>query len=235
MKQKSNPKYEDPYEIVVLDKTTFFVRVEVRDSANEDKLLGTFTSYLSDIVRLQEKNDSWWDLVRDDGQTGQLRLSAEWKPMVMSGLSDFVGGHGFDSKLPLKGSFYTYNSCYNIEPPIGVVRFTFWAARDLRNVETVTGGKSDPYIRVLSGNQVRGRTEVVDNNLNPEWGEILYIPVHSLKENFVLEAMDWNAKSKDKSLGATEFKVNEIIQQQIGDQSVDPDVWYESNNVKVNR
>jgi Ca2+-dependent lipid-binding protein len=101
MKRKSNPKYEDPYEIVVLDKTTFFVRVEVRDSADQDRLVGVFTSYLSDIVRLQEKNDSWWDLVKDDEQTGQLRLSAEWKPMVMSGLSDFVGGHGFDSKLLL--------------------------------------------------------------------------------------------------------------------------------------
>lgn len=102
MKRKSNPKYEDPYEMVVLDKTTFFVRIEVRDSADEDKLLGVFTSYLSDIVRLQEKNDSWWDLAMDDQLAGQLRLSAEWKPMVMSGLSDFVSGHGFDGKLQLK-------------------------------------------------------------------------------------------------------------------------------------
>lgn len=128
-----------------------------------------------------------------------------------------------------------FYALYIIVPAVGVVRFTFWAARDLRNVEMVTGGKSDPYIRILSGIQIRGRTEVIDNNLNPEWGEVLYVPVHSLKENFVLEAMDWNAKSKDKSLGVTEFKVNEIMQQQIGDQSVNPDVWYESNGIKVDR
>lgn len=82
---------------------------------------------------------------------------------------------------------------------------------------------------------MRDRTEVVDNNLNPEWGETLYVPVHSLKENLVLEAMDWNARTRDKSLGMTEFKVSEVIQQQIGDQSVDPDVWYESNGRKIDR
>lgn len=216
-KNKIDPKFEDPYEIVVLDKTTFFIRAEVHDSQNEDKLIGVFTSYLSDIVRQQEKNDSWWDLIDGDECLGQLRLSAEWKPMIMSGFSNFVSEHGFD------------------KPPIGVIRFTLWEARDLRNVEMVTGGKSDPYIRILSGYQVRGRTEVIDNNLNPEWGETLYIPVHSLKENFVLEAMDWNARSKDKSLGMILFKVSEIIQQRIGDQSVSPDVWYESNGVTIDR
>ncbi|CEP18998.1 hypothetical protein [Parasitella parasitica] len=217
MKKKTDPKFEEPYEIVVLDKTTFFIRAEVRDSAAEDKLVGAFTSYLPDMVRQQGKNDSWWDLVSEGEQTGQLRLSAEWKPLIMSSTSDFVSRNGFD------------------KPPIGVVRLTFWEARDLRNVENVTGGKSDPYVRVLSGHQIRARTEVVDNNLNPEWGETLYVPVHSLKENFVFEAMDWNAKTRDKTLGSTEFKVSEIMKQQIGDQSVNPDVWYESNGVKYDK
>lgn len=122
-----------------------------------------------------------------------------------------------------------------IEPAIGVVRFTFWEARDLRNVEHVTSGKSDPYVRVLSGHQVRARTEVIDNNLNPEWGESVYVPVHSLKENFVLEAMDWNARSKDKTLGITHFKVSDIIERHVGDQSEDPDIWYKSNGTKVDR
>lgn len=102
-------------------------------------------------------------------------------------------------------------------------------------MEIVTNGKSDPYVRVLSGHQVRGRTEVIDNNLNPEWGESLYIPLHSLRENLVLEVMDWNAKSKDKTLGSTEFKVTDIVRQKVGDQSVNPDVWYESNGVQVDR
>jgi Ca2+-dependent lipid-binding protein len=120
-------------------------------------------------------------------------------------------------------------------PPIGVIRFTFWGARDLRNVEHVTNGKSDPYVRVLSGSQIRGRTEVMDNNLNPEWGEIIYVPIHSIKEKLILEAMDWNARTRDKSLGIVEFDPNDIISQHVGDQNVDPDVWYESNGIAIDR
>ncbi|KAI8987617.1 C2 domain-containing protein [Mycotypha africana] len=215
MKNKRDPKYEEPYEIVVLDKTSFFIRAEIIDHANNDKLLGTFTSYLSDMMQLQTTNSSWWKLMHEDKQVGELRLSAEWKPVMMTGLSDIANIHGFD------------------QAPIGAIRFTFWEARDLRNAGM--GGKSDPYIRVLSGSQIRARTEVVENNLNPEWGASLYVPVHSLKEIFVLEAMDWNAKSKDKSLGMTEFKASEIIQQQIGNQSVNPDVWYEANAANFNK
>ncbi|KAI8367199.1 C2 domain-containing protein [Choanephora cucurbitarum] len=217
VKKSNDPKYEESYEIVALDKTTLYLRVEVRNSADNDQLLGVFTSHLLDVIRQQERNNGWWTLTNNDTQNGQIRLSADWKPMMMSPISDFVGAHGFD------------------KPPIGIIRFTFWEARDLRNVEMVTNGKSDPYVRILSGHQIRGRTEVIENNLNPEWGETIYVPVHSLKENFILEAMDWNAKSRDKSLGITVFKVAEIIQQQIGDQSVNPDVWYESKGTPYDK
>jgi Ca2+-dependent lipid-binding protein len=76
---------------------------------------------------------------------------------------------------------------------------------------------------------------VRDNDLSPEWGETMYIPVHSLKENFVLEVMDWNEKSKDKSLGIAEFKSADLIVQCVGDQSVNPDLWFEPNQPKLDR
>ncbi|CAO3663290.1 unnamed protein product [Rhizopus stolonifer] len=211
IKRNANPKFQVPFEMVILDKTSVFCRVEVRE---EEELLGAWTCQLTDILQTEEE---WWDLVHEGSPSGQIRLNAEWKPMLMAGFSDAIGTHGFD------------------KPAIGAVRFTFWEARDLRNVENVTGGKSDPYIRVLSGHHVRARTQVVDNNLNPEWGETLYVPVHSLKENFVLEAMDWNARNKDKTLGITEFVVSDIIKQCMGDQSVDPDIWYESNGTSVDK
>lgn len=122
---------------------------------------------------------------------------------------------------------------FYIAPAIGVMRFTFWQARDLRNVENV--GKSDPYVRVLSGFQVRERTSVIDNNLDPEWGETLYVPVHSTKEDLVLEVMDWNAKSRDKSLGMIEFSTKDMVQLCVGDQSENPDRWYESTGKKIDQ
>lgn len=96
IKKQNNPKYEEPTEVVVLDKDSYFVRAEVRDSANEDKLLGVFASYLKDMSRLQENNESWWDLMNGEEKAGQLRLSAEWKPVAMSAISDYAGGHGFE-------------------------------------------------------------------------------------------------------------------------------------------
>jgi Ca2+-dependent lipid-binding protein len=76
---------------------------------------------------------------------------------------------------------------------------------------------------------------VIDNNLSPEWGEIIYVPIHSIKEKLILEAMDWNARTRDKSLGIVEFDPNDIISQHVGDQNVDPDVWYESNGIAIDR
>ncbi|KAI8875371.1 hypothetical protein K501DRAFT_202772 [Backusella circina FSU 941] len=217
--ESAEPKYDESCETVILDKSDTFVRIEVKDGGKNanDKLLGTFTSYLNDISKLQSENEGWWDIMNGDEKYGQIRFNAEWKPMVMAGMNSLVNANGFD------------------KPPIGVIRFTFWGAKNLRNVENITGGKSDPYVRVLSGHQIRGRTEVIDNDLSPEWGETMYIPVHSLKENFVLEVMDWNEKSKDKSLGIVEFKSADLIVQRVGDQSVNPDLWFEPSQPKLDR
>ncbi|KAI8099043.1 C2 domain-containing protein [Halteromyces radiatus] len=217
IKRTAEPLYAHAQELVILDKTDVHMRVEVRQVGTTQKesiLVGTLTSQLVDIMRLQESQQGWWPLKEgsdnDEKQVGKIQLNAEWKPVLMAGLADRVGQRGYE------------------EPPVGVIRFTFWEARDLRNVEAVTSGKSDPYVRVLSGNQVRARTEVIDNNLNPEWGETLYVPVHSTKENMVLEVMDWNARSPDKSLGATTINMVDLIRQHVGNQSVDPDRWYEA-------
>ncbi|KAI9281499.1 C2 domain-containing protein [Sporodiniella umbellata] len=211
IKRNANPKYQSNFEMVILDKTSVYVRVELRE---DESVLGAFNCQLMDLI---QSEDEWYNFALDNQNPGQVRINVEWKPMLMTGYSDAVSSRGFDKTA------------------IGVIRFTFWEAQDLRNVENVTGGKSDPYVRVLSGHHIRGRTEVIDNNLNPEWGETLYVPVHSLKENFVLEAMDWNARTRDKTLGFTEFAVSSVIKQCIGSQSTDPDVWYESNGQLCDR
>ncbi|KAG0171493.1 hypothetical protein DFQ28_001023 [Apophysomyces sp. BC1034] len=216
-KYNANPKFERPGEVVVLDKTEVSVRVEIKDSVSfaEDRTIGVWTSYLVDIMELQEKNEYWWDLEANEKFGGRIRFSVQWKPVVMTGLTQGMGGHGYYS------------------PPVGVVRFAFWEARDLRNVEAVT--KSDPYVRVMSGLQIRARTEVVDNNLNPEWGEFHYVPVHSIREDLVLEVMDWNAKTKDRSLGSTVLRMKELIRQRVGDQEEDPDKWFAPTGVKIDK
>lgn len=61
--------------------------------------------------------------------------------------------------------------------------------------------------------------EPVDENaylltdLNPHWDEIIYTPVHSLKETLLLEVMDYQNLTKDRSLGTVELKVSELAQE----------------------
>ncbi|KAG2225823.1 hypothetical protein INT45_007067, partial [Circinella minor] len=212
-KRNPNPKFERSGEVVVLDQTAVFIRVEVKDSISlaEDPVIGVWRSYLVDMIQeLDNTTDGWWDLALDNGDKaqGRIRLGFQWKPVLMTGLSEAMGGLGL------------------YRPPIGVVRLTFWRARDLKNVDGV-GGKSDPYVRVLSGSQIRTRTEVIDNNLDPEWGETQYVPVHSNKEDLKLEVMDWNAKTKDKSLGFTTLRMADLVKQYTGSQEKNPDKWYE--------
>ncbi|KAI9309463.1 C2 domain-containing protein [Cunninghamella echinulata] len=222
IKRSSDPVYAHTEEFVILDKSDVLLRLEVRnvDKKQKDTLIGVHTTQLVDLMRLQESQNGWFP-IKDKGdntkQVGEIHLKADWKPVMMAGLADRVGQRGFE------------------EPPVGAIRFTFWQARDLKNVEAVTNGKSDPYVRVLSGSQIRGRTEVIDNDLNPEWGETIYVPVHSSKENMVIEVMDWNARTNDKSLGVTNLNMVDLIRQHVGNQSVDPDRWYEASGAPIER
>jgi len=66
---------------------------------------------------------------------------------------------------------------------------------------------------VLLNGTVEARTDVVNNSkricyfmigdsplvlldLNPEWDQIVYVPVHSLRETMVLECMDYQNLTK---------------------------------------
>jgi Ca2+-dependent lipid-binding protein len=54
--------------------------------------------------------------------------------------------------------------------------------------------QSDPYLRVINSGIVTARTMVINNSLDPEWDEIVYVPIHNIKERFVLETMDYEVR-----------------------------------------
>ncbi|KAI7867816.1 C2 domain-containing protein [Spinellus fusiger] len=201
-KRSVNPRWYKWVEMFVADKTKLNLSVDVMDSNEftDDVCLGRFSSRLVDIEeQITKQGQDWWTL--KDG-IGKIHLGAVWKPVVMTGFSEGLG-HG------------TYR------PPIGVVRIEVLEAKDLKNVEALTGGKSDPYVRVLSGTQVRGQTEYIDDNLDPVWDTCLYVPVHSLREDLILEVMDYNDIQKDKFLGLTELVLKDIVKEvKVEEQSV---------------
>ncbi|ORX52810.1 hypothetical protein DM01DRAFT_1336589 [Hesseltinella vesiculosa] len=202
-KRTDTPKFERSGEVVVLDRTQVKVTVTMMNSVDfaEDVCLGTWSSDLVSIMQDQAKNGCWWDLQSVSPSSGpsrpRIRFSVQWKPVDMSSL--------------ITASSLSGASHYR--EPIGMVRLSLWEARDLLNVEGVTGGKSDPYVRVMAGSQSRARTQVIENNLFPEWGEFHYVPIHHMRDNLVMEVMDWNAKTKDKLLGSATLRIRDLVKE----------------------
>lgn len=158
-----------------------------RDLAT-DPILGTYQVKLDDMLKLMQKGQEWYNLA--GAQTGRVKMTLQWKPVALSGVGAGTGGY---------------------VTPIGVIRLHFKNARDLRNLETL--GKSDPYVRVLLSGIEKGRTVTFQNNLNPDWDEVIYVPVHNAREKLVLEVMDSESVGSDRSLGSIDVTVADYISQ----------------------
>jgi len=192
LKRTANPIWERSAEFLVTDKKAAVIGIQLMDQnkTRGDGKLGLVNIKLTDIFEAKEKGLDWFPLT--GARSGRLRVSAEWKAVAMAGAINGAAG-------------YT--------PPIGTVRLNFKRARDVKNVEAITGGKSDPYARVLSGGIVVARTEIFNNNLNPDFDEIVYGTVHSAKDTFVIELMDYQHRGHDRTLGQTTIKVDSLLKE----------------------
>ncbi|KAF0445418.1 von willebrand domain-containing protein [Gigaspora margarita] len=87
---------------------------------------------------------------------------------------------------------------------IGVVKLELASAKDLKNIDPSVKGKS--YVRVFDDDKkIVAQTNFIDNNLNPVWNEVHYLPVKKIGNKFLLEVV--NYKMKDKSLGDCYFEI----------------------------
>ncbi|KAF9582026.1 hypothetical protein BGW38_000755 [Lunasporangiospora selenospora] len=102
---------------------------------------------------------------------------------------------------------------------VGVVQFTIYDAKDLKNSELV--GNSDPYIKLRLGNRPDlAVTEVKNDTLNPVWNETNIILVNNLNEVVCMEIMDKDNLRKDRPLGQANFDLKSLEEDPIQD-----DVW----------
>ncbi|KAI7888150.1 C2 domain-containing protein [Mucor mucedo] len=205
-KRSINPRWNKFVEVFVADKANMNLDVTIMNSVDfgDDTVLGRWSSSLMDMENqlVKDKND-WWSI--KDG-TGKIHLNMIWKPVPLTGFSAGL----------TRGSY---------RHPIGVVRVKLNNAKNIKNVEVLTGGKSDPYVRVMSGLQSRGRTEAILDNLNPVWDTAIYVPIHSVREDLMLEVMDWNDISDDKFLGMCDLLIKDIAVEKKTD---DGETVYES-------
>lgn len=191
MKRTNNPIWDNgTKEILITDRKSAKLGVVVKDDRDlaGDQILGTYSIKLEDMLDLMAKGQDWYNL--SGAKTGRVKMQAQWRPVALSGIVAGTGGY---------------------QTPIGVMRFHFQSAKNLRNFETM--GKSDPYVRVTLSGIERARTVTFRNTLNPEWDEVLYVPVHSARERLQLEVMDAEKMGKDRSLGLVDISAAEYIHQ----------------------
>lgn len=191
LKRTNNPIWDKgSKEILITDRRSAKLGVVVRDDRElaGDQTIGSYQIKLDDMLELMAKGQDWYNLA--GAKTGRVKMQAQWKPVALSGALAGTGGY---------------------VTPIGVMRLHFQSARDLRNFETM--GKSDPYVRVLLSGLGRGRTVTFKNDLNPDWDEVLYVPVHSPRDRLQLEVMDAEKMGRDRSLGLVELFAGDFISQ----------------------
>lgn len=179
--KNNDPAYGLVKELIVNNRAKSRVKVVIK--TKENKILGTINTSLNELIDATQVDEPWHPLVNG----GEVRINVGWKPVTLEHASG-AGG-------------YT--------PPIGVVRVSVERAEDLRNLETI--GKVDPYVRLLVNGFERARTAAVELSLNPTWNEIHYVTVSSANQKLTLEAMDVEAHSADRTLGAFDVKLNDII------------------------
>ena len=192
LKRTNNPIWSDAYkELLITNRKTAKLRLVIKDDRDmsTDIILGTYETRLDNLLELNKKGQEWFPLA--GVKTGRAKIMLEWKPIAMKGA--IMGSGGYIT-------------------PIGVMRLHFQNARDLKNVETV--GKSDPYVRVLLSGITKGRTVTWRNDLNPDWDEVIYVPVHTSRELITCEVMDEESGiNRDRLLGHFSIDLREYVHQ----------------------
>ncbi|KAI9166928.1 hypothetical protein HJFPF1_03043 [Paramyrothecium foliicola] len=191
LKRTNNPVWDNgSKEILITDRKKAKLGVTIKDDRDlaGDQVLGKYQIKLSEMLECMEQGKDWFQLA--GAHTGRVKMTAQWKPVAISGVSG-------------TGGYIT---------PIGVMRFHFQKATDLRNFEAF--GKSDPYVRVLVSGIEKTRTVTFRNDLNPAWDEVLYVPIHSARDRLTLEVMDTEKVGKDRSLGLVEVFAGDYVQQE---------------------
>lgn len=188
LKRTNNPIFQDAAkEFLVTDRKNARLGLIIKDDRDlmADPIIGRYQIKMNDMLKMQEQGKQWFHLHGAKG--GRAKLMLQWKPVA---LGSIAGGAGYID-------------------PIGVMRFHFKGASDLRNLEAM--GKSDPYARVLLSGLTKGRTVTFRNNLNPEWDEIVYVPVRSAREKLSVEVMDEESMNKDRTLGWVELNASDFV------------------------
>ncbi|KAE8348838.1 C2 domain-containing protein [Aspergillus coremiiformis] len=213
LKRTNNPIFQNASkEFLVTDRKNARLGLVIKDDRDlaRDPILGTYQIKFNDLLKMMERGQDWFQL--HSAKTGRAKLTLQWKPVAVGGISGSAG----------------------YVDPIGVMRFHFKSATDLRNLETM--GKSDPYARVLLSGYMQARTVTFRNNLNPEWDEVVYVPIHSVREKLTLEVMDEESMNADRSMGSVEINAADYVREnENGEYLTDDEKQHISSGLRISQ
>ncbi|KAK2756132.1 hypothetical protein FQN54_005540 [Arachnomyces sp. PD_36] len=211
LKRTNKPIFSDgSKEVLITDRKAARLGLVIKDSRDlgTDPVVGSYQMKLNDMLKMKEKGQEWFNL--SGAQTGRAKISLDWKPVALRGVA---GGAGYVA-------------------PIGVMRLHIKNAENLRNLETM--GKSDPYLRVLLNGIEQARTVTFQNNLNPDWDEVIYVPIRSEREKVSLQVLDEESLGKDRPLGLIELNAaNYIREGENGEYEVDDEKQERSDGLRL--
>jgi Ca2+-dependent lipid-binding protein len=102
LKRTNNPVFESPTEFLVTERSRAVIGIEMFDERDlaKDPVIGYLNVKLDDLLEANKNGQDWFPFSGAD--TGRIRLTAMWKPVIMAGAINGAGAY---------------------RPPVGVVRF----------------------------------------------------------------------------------------------------------------
>ena len=85
--------------------------------------------------------------------------------------------------------------------------------RGLINLDGTTGlalDKPDPYVKISTG-YCTAQTKVINDNLNPNWNEMLQLNINDVSAPIELEVWDKDCFSKDDSMGRSTISLQGLV------------------------
>lgn len=210
LKRTNNPIFQNASkEFLVTDRKNARLGLIIKDDRDlmADPIIGRYQIKMNDMIKMMDRGQQWFHL--HGAKNGRAKMMLQWKPVALGG----IGSAGYID-------------------PIGVMRFHFKSASNLRNLEAM--GKSDPYARVLLSGITRGRTVTFRNNLNPEWDEVVYVPIRSAREKLTVEVMDEETINKDRTLGWCDLNASDFVREtETGEYEIDDEKQPISSPLKI--
>ena len=196
LRQTNEPLWEQSLETLITEKSNTRVQVYVKDAV-EQNIVGKLDVNLQDLVFESSRGQQWITLQPlDNAKPGtppaRFRITAGWKALSMledSGVQNFAPA------------------------PIGGLKLQIRGAKGLKNLEAV--GKVDPYVRVIVNGKVQGKTPTIANSLNPNWDRNFYLPVTNEHQHYLLEIMDEEEETNDRSLGTAAVAIHDFLKKDL--------------------